>query len=154
MTNLPHTDFDLCKSLLPLDFLDSNPTVKNILEMAELLETCKFKQFWERVKQEVRSRTLHKMINFSRMGSSQTIHFSRFNTVPAGFCDHPPSEGLRSPKPARPLYQGSLISKWYFLYIEYWLYRPHAGYSDHYGRYLLQKKQILRSLYPRSLFMY
>jgi len=52
LTNLPHTDFDLCKSLLPLDFLDSNPTVKNILEMAELLETCKFKQFWERVKQE------------------------------------------------------------------------------------------------------
>merc|ERR1719150_1041369 len=26
-------------------------------------------------------------------------------TVPAGFCDHPPSEGLRSLKPARPLYQ-------------------------------------------------
>ena len=25
-------------------------------------------------------------------------------TVPAGFCDHPPSEGLRSLKPARPLF--------------------------------------------------
>ena len=43
------------------------------------------------------------------------------STVTIGFCDHPPSEGLRSLKPARPLYQGSLISKWYFLYIEYWL---------------------------------
>ena len=29
-----------------------------------------------------------------------------------------------------------------------------AGFSDHYGRYLLYKSQISRSLYPRSLFMY
>ena len=28
-------------------------------------------------------------------------------TVPAGFCDHPPSEGLRSLKPAQPLKQES-----------------------------------------------
>ena len=32
---------------------------------------------------------------------------NKVNTVPAGFCDHPPSEGLRSLKPARPLQQGS-----------------------------------------------
>merc|ERR1719270_2349390 len=35
LTNLPHTDFDLCKSLLSLDFLDSNPTVKQILYLAD-----------------------------------------------------------------------------------------------------------------------
>ena len=29
-----------------------------------------------------------------------------------------------------------------------------AGFSDHYGRYLQYKSQIVRSLYPRSLFMY
>ena len=29
-----------------------------------------------------------------------------------------------------------------------------AGFSDHYGRYLLHKSQISRSLNPRSLFMY
>jgi len=52
LTNLPNTDFDLCKSLLPLDLLDSNPTIKLILDLAELLETCKFKQFWERVKKD------------------------------------------------------------------------------------------------------
>merc|ERR1719420_1594452 len=52
LTNLPNTDFDLCKSLLPLDLLDSNPTIKHILDLAELLETCKFKQFWERVKKD------------------------------------------------------------------------------------------------------
>ena len=27
-------------------------------------------------------------------------------------------------------------------------------FNDHYGRYLLQKKQILSLLYPRSLFIY
>ena len=79
---------------------------------------------------------------------------TQINTVTIGFCDHPPSEGLRSLKPARPLYQGSLVDKWYFSYIEYWLYWPQTGYSDHYGRYLLNKSSILRSLYPRSLFMY
>ena len=29
-----------------------------------------------------------------------------------------------------------------------------AGFSDHYGRYLLYRSQISRSLNPRSLFMY
>ena len=53
LTNLPHTDFDLCKSLLTLDFLDSNPTIQHIIEMSKLLESCKFKQFWERVKKDV-----------------------------------------------------------------------------------------------------
>merc|ERR1712098_523612 len=52
LTNLPHTDFDLCKSLLSLDFLDSNPTIQHIIEMSKLLESCRFKQFWERVKKE------------------------------------------------------------------------------------------------------
>ena len=35
-----------------------------------------------------------------------------------------------------------------------WSLYPDFGFCDHYGRYLLQKKQILRSLYPKSLFMY
>ena len=35
-----------------------------------------------------------------------------------------------------------------------WPLYPTSCFSDHYGRYLLQKKQILRSLNPRSLFMY
>ena len=49
LTHLPHADFDLCKSLLSLDFLDANPTIKNILYLADLLETCKFKEFWTKV---------------------------------------------------------------------------------------------------------
>jgi len=50
LTNLPHTDIDLCKSLLSLEFLDNNPTVELIMFLADLLETCKFKQFWEKVR--------------------------------------------------------------------------------------------------------
>ena len=31
-------------------------------------------------------------------------HIEKWSTVPAGFCDHPQSEGLRSLNPARPLF--------------------------------------------------
>lgn len=65
MTNLPHTDFLLCKCLLTQDrvfngFLLTNlpiirifsseleePQVSRVMVLADLLETCKFKQFWE-----------------------------------------------------------------------------------------------------------
>ena len=41
---------------------------------------------------------------YAYCSSASTAHFTLYqipNTVPAGFCDHPPSEGLRSLKPAR-----------------------------------------------------
>merc|ERR1712014_257363 len=47
LANLPHSDFLLCKSLLSLETLE-DPTVKNIQIMAEMLETCSFKEFWEK----------------------------------------------------------------------------------------------------------
>merc|ERR1712043_44155 len=47
LQNLPHSDFLLCKSLLSLEILE-DPTVKNIQIMAEMLETCSFKEFWEK----------------------------------------------------------------------------------------------------------
>jgi len=47
LANLPHSDFLLCKSLLSLETLE-DPTVKNIQMMAEMLETCSFKEFWEK----------------------------------------------------------------------------------------------------------
>ncbi|XP_045035346.1 eukaryotic translation initiation factor 3 subunit K-like isoform X1 [Daphnia magna] len=46
MTNLPHTDFLLCKCLLTQDRLEE-PQVSRVMVLADLLETCKFKQFWE-----------------------------------------------------------------------------------------------------------
>merc|ERR1719219_200683 len=51
LSNLPHSDFLLCKSLLSQDILD-DPTVKSIQEMANLLESCSFKEFWEKSRTE------------------------------------------------------------------------------------------------------
>nr|CAG4648841.1 EOG090X0BWZ [Polyphemus pediculus] len=48
LTNLPHTDFVLCKCLLTQDHLEE-PQVSKVMNMADLLETCKFKQFWDEV---------------------------------------------------------------------------------------------------------
>lgn len=47
LANLPHSDFLLCKSLLSQDILE-DPTVKSIQTMATLLETCSFREFWEK----------------------------------------------------------------------------------------------------------
>lgn len=45
LTNLPHTDFVLCKSLLlPSQFKDE--TVQKIIDIADILEQCDFELFW------------------------------------------------------------------------------------------------------------
>lgn len=49
LTNLPHSDFNLCKSLLSLEVLNSHPAIKEILFLQDLLETCQFKKFWDKV---------------------------------------------------------------------------------------------------------
>lgn len=46
LTNLPHTDFVLCKCLLTQDRLEE-PQVSRVMVLADLLETCNFKKFWE-----------------------------------------------------------------------------------------------------------
>ncbi|KAK3093673.1 hypothetical protein FSP39_018794 [Pinctada imbricata] len=46
LTNLPHTDFTLCKCLIDASKHDEEPTVQ-VLHLAELLETCQFREFWE-----------------------------------------------------------------------------------------------------------
>jgi len=48
LTNLPHTDFVLCKCLLSQELLE-DPQIKNILYLADLLEMCQFKVFWQQV---------------------------------------------------------------------------------------------------------
>ena len=50
LTNLPHSDFVSCKSLLSHDILD-DPSIKNVQSLHTLLETCRFKEFWSRVHQ-------------------------------------------------------------------------------------------------------
>lgn len=45
LTNLPHTDFTLCKCLLlPAQMQDE--TVQEIINFASVLEGCNFEQFW------------------------------------------------------------------------------------------------------------
>jgi translation initiation factor 3 subunit K len=45
LTNLPYTDFTLCKRLIDVLKLEDEP-LSRIIELGELLETCQFKQFW------------------------------------------------------------------------------------------------------------
>jgi len=48
LTNLPHTDFVLCKCLLSQEVLE-DPQITQILYLADLLEMCQFKVFWESI---------------------------------------------------------------------------------------------------------
>merc|ERR1712088_1118043 len=48
LTNLPHTDFVLCKCLLSQELLE-DAQITNILYLADLLEMCQFKVFWAQI---------------------------------------------------------------------------------------------------------
>lgn len=50
LTNLPHTDFVLAKCLL-LPAVMEDETIKDIIYLADILETCDFSLFWDRVQQ-------------------------------------------------------------------------------------------------------
>jgi translation initiation factor 3 subunit K len=48
LTNLPHTDFTLCKCLIDLArFQEEGDPLYRIMVLADMLETCQFQQFWE-----------------------------------------------------------------------------------------------------------
>jgi translation initiation factor 3 subunit K len=50
LTNLPHTDFTLCKCLIDaLRFQEEGDPLSRIMVLADLLETCQFPLFWERL---------------------------------------------------------------------------------------------------------
>ncbi|KAL8567779.1 Eukaryotic translation initiation factor 3 subunit K [Nucella lapillus] len=51
LTNLPHTDFLLCKCLIDTAHLNDAP-VSKILELAEDLEACDFQHFWMEVRDD------------------------------------------------------------------------------------------------------
>ncbi|CAH0386830.1 unnamed protein product [Bemisia tabaci] len=50
LTNLPHTDFVLCKCLLNEGIVQES-NVSRIIHLANLLESCDFKQFWARLRE-------------------------------------------------------------------------------------------------------
>lgn len=50
LTNMPHNDFTLCKCLLlPSEMEDD--TIREIVELANVLEKCDFELFWSRLLQ-------------------------------------------------------------------------------------------------------
>lgn len=46
LTNLPHTDFVLCKCLLQQEQMEED-SIARIMFLHDLLEMCQFKQFWD-----------------------------------------------------------------------------------------------------------
>ncbi|XP_001606859.1 eukaryotic translation initiation factor 3 subunit K [Nasonia vitripennis] len=49
LTNLPHTDFVLCKCLLNGSIME-DPDIQNILDLANLLEECQFQMAWTQIR--------------------------------------------------------------------------------------------------------
>jgi len=45
LTNLPHTDFVLCKCLIDPTYAEEEP-IKRLVYLHNLLETCRFTEFW------------------------------------------------------------------------------------------------------------
>ncbi|KAK6632052.1 hypothetical protein RUM44_007082 [Polyplax serrata] len=48
LTNLPHTDFVLCKCLLT-EAQCQEIAIRNIIDLADILEKCEFQKFWNKV---------------------------------------------------------------------------------------------------------
>ncbi|XP_052767657.1 eukaryotic translation initiation factor 3 subunit K-like [Mya arenaria] len=51
LTNLPHTDFMLCKCLIDTVRQTEEP-VKGVICLADMLETCQFQEFWITLQKE------------------------------------------------------------------------------------------------------
>ncbi|XP_034936531.1 eukaryotic translation initiation factor 3 subunit K [Chelonus insularis] len=49
LTNLPHTDFVLCKCLLNDNIMQEDP-INQVIYLGDILEQCDFQHFWNRVK--------------------------------------------------------------------------------------------------------
>ncbi|CAF1480158.1 unnamed protein product [Adineta ricciae] len=49
LTNLPKSDFLLCKYLLDSQKCQENPRIVEALQFSELLESCRFQEFWEQL---------------------------------------------------------------------------------------------------------
>lgn len=49
LTNLPHTDFVLCKCLLSESIMAQDP-INQIMYLGDILEQCDFQLFWERAR--------------------------------------------------------------------------------------------------------
>uniref|UniRef100_T1IQP2 Eukaryotic translation initiation factor 3 subunit K n=1 Tax=Strigamia maritima TaxID=126957 RepID=T1IQP2_STRMM len=50
LTNLPHTDFVLCKCLIDQVHLEDE-SIQKVMSLANLLEVCRFKDFWTTIQE-------------------------------------------------------------------------------------------------------
>lgn len=48
LTNLPHTDFTLCKCLMMPGQME-DPVISDIIDLADILEKCDFELFWSKI---------------------------------------------------------------------------------------------------------
>jgi translation initiation factor 3 subunit K len=46
LTNLPRTDFIICKCLIDMQLADESDGIRDVIVLHNLLETCHFKEFW------------------------------------------------------------------------------------------------------------
>lgn len=52
LTNLPHSDFLLCKSLIDNSRLENEALLHKIADLSDLLERCQFREFWTLLRQD------------------------------------------------------------------------------------------------------
>uniref|UniRef100_F6SVK2 Eukaryotic translation initiation factor 3 subunit K n=1 Tax=Equus caballus TaxID=9796 RepID=F6SVK2_HORSE len=108
LTNLPHTDFTLCKCMIDQAHQEERP-IRQILYLGDLLETCHFQAFWVtsfgcggRVALGPVLRALragsHGMVILTRSRDSQAVPCAP--RAQAHTHSHPSHEGLT---PERPL---------------------------------------------------
>uniref|UniRef100_A0A673MHI1 Eukaryotic translation initiation factor 3, subunit K n=1 Tax=Sinocyclocheilus rhinocerous TaxID=307959 RepID=A0A673MHI1_9TELE len=57
LTNLPHTDFTLCKCMIDQTHQEERP-IRQILYLGNLLETCHFQSFWVHTHTHTHTHTL------------------------------------------------------------------------------------------------
>lgn len=46
LTNLPHTDFVICKCLIDMQLAEESEAIKEMIGLHNMLETCHFREFW------------------------------------------------------------------------------------------------------------
>lgn len=58
LTNLPHTDFVLCKCLIEQIYFEQSD-IKEIIHLHDLLEMSKFREFWAEIKDMTKIETIN-----------------------------------------------------------------------------------------------
>ncbi|KAH0539440.1 eukaryotic translation initiation factor 3 subunit K [Cotesia glomerata] len=63
LTNLPHTDFVLCKCLLSEKIMQED-LINQVIYLGDILERCEFQHFWERMSQIPMTELCDRIVGF------------------------------------------------------------------------------------------